>query len=202
MAEGYPDTAKVYATEKLGRLSIRDMLTYFEEHGVMRVSDLHIKVGTPPAYRIDGNLVKLKGITVTTDLAKQLIYPLLSDQNLQKLNSQYSVDCSYRLGKLQFRINVFKENDGICAAVRALSMDFPTTSGRTSSIASRASSSLPASPAPANPPPSHPSSTASAKNTPAESSPSKTLSSTSFNRNTPLSPSARLEETSNPLSTV
>jgi twitching motility protein PilT len=125
MAEGYPDTAKVYATEKLGRLSIRDMLTYFEEHGVMRVSDLHIKVGTPPAYRIDGNLVKLKGITVTTDLAKQLIYPLLSDQNLQKLNSQYSVDCSYRLGKLQFRINVFKENDGICAAVRALSMDIP-----------------------------------------------------------------------------
>ncbi|MHC4110020.1 MAG: type IV pilus twitching motility protein PilT [Planctomycetota bacterium] len=125
MAEGYPDTAKVYVTEKLGKLSIRDMLAYVEEHGVMRVSDLHIKVGTPPAYRIDGNLVKLKGITVTHEIAKQLIYPLLSDENLKKFNSQYSVDCSYRLGQLQFRINVFRENDGICAAIRALSMDIP-----------------------------------------------------------------------------
>ena len=108
MAEGYPDTAKVYVTEKLGKLSIRDMLAYVEEHGVMRVSDLHIKVGTPPAYRIDGNLVKLKGITVTHEIAKQLIYPLLSDENLKKFNNQYSVDCSYRLGQLQFRIYVFR----------------------------------------------------------------------------------------------
>jgi twitching motility protein PilT len=125
MAEGYPDTTKVYVTEKLGKLSIRDMLAYFEEHGVMRVSDLHIKVGTPPAYRIDGNLVKLKGITVTSEMAKQLIYPLLSDEKLSKFKGQYSVDCSYRLGQLQFRINVFRENDGICAAIRALSMDIP-----------------------------------------------------------------------------
>jgi len=125
MAERYPDTAKVYATEKLGKLSIRDMLAYVEEHGVMRVSDLHIKVGTSPAYRIDGNLVKLKGQTITHELAKQLIYPLLSDEKLRKFKSQYSVDCSYRLGQLQFRINVFRENDGICAAIRALSMDIP-----------------------------------------------------------------------------
>jgi twitching motility protein PilT len=101
------------------------MLAYFEEKGAMRVSDLHIKVGAPPAYRIDGSLVKLKGLTITQDIAKQLIYPLLSDENLGKLKSTYSVDCSYRLGSLQFRINVFKENDGICAAIRALSLDIP-----------------------------------------------------------------------------
>jgi len=125
MAEGYQVTAKVYSTENLGKLSILDMLNYFEEKGAMRVSDLHIKVGAPPAYRIDGNLVKLKGLTVTQETAKQLIYPLLSDENLQKFQSQYSVDCSYRFGSLQFRINVFKENDGICAAIRALSLDIP-----------------------------------------------------------------------------
>ncbi len=121
MAEGYQVTAKVYSTENLGKLSIQDMLAYFEEKGAMRVSDLHIKVGAPPAYRIDGDLVKLKGLTVTSQTAKQLIYPLLSDENLRKFQSQYSVDCSYRFGSLQFRINVFKENDGICAAIRALS---------------------------------------------------------------------------------
>jgi twitching motility protein PilT len=125
MTEGYKPTVKVYATENLGKLSILDMLAYFEERGAMRVSDLHIKVGAPPAYRIDGNLVRLKGLKVTTETAKQLIYPLLSDVNLAKFHERCSVDCSYRLGQLQFRINVFQENDGMCAAIRALSLEIP-----------------------------------------------------------------------------
>jgi twitching motility protein PilT len=101
------------------------MFAYFEERGAMRVSDLHIKVGVQPAYRIDGNLVKLKGLPVTEDAAKGLIYPLLSEDNLKKYQENHTVDCSYRLGSLQFRINVFKENDGLCAAIRALSLNIP-----------------------------------------------------------------------------
>ncbi len=125
MAQGYSDTAKVYSSENVGKLSINDMLAYFEEKGAMRVSDLHIKVGAPPTYRIDGDLVKLKGLTVTPEVAEQLIYPLLSEENLEKFHKLYSVDCSYKFGTLQFRINVFKENDGICAAIRALSLSIP-----------------------------------------------------------------------------
>jgi twitching motility protein PilT len=101
MDKAFPGTARVYPTEDSGELSILDMLAYFEEHGAMRVSDLHIKVGAPPAYRVDGQLVKLKGPSVTPETAKQLIYPLLSDENLQKFQSQFrsllghsSVDCS------------------------------------------------------------------------------------------------------------
>jgi twitching motility protein PilT len=125
MTEQYSLSAKVYQTSEMGQLSILDMLNYFHERGAMRVSDLHIKVGAPPAYRVDGNLVKLKGPNVTPDVAKQLIYPLASDKNLQKLQDQHSVDCSHRLGSLQFRINIFKENDGVAAAIRALSLDVP-----------------------------------------------------------------------------
>jgi len=125
MAEEYSVTAKIYPTAEHGKFSIMNMLEYFEKHGALRVSDLHIKVGTPPAYRIDGSLVKLKGPSVTADMAKQLIYPLMSDDNLKKLRIQRSVDCSYRLGNLQFRINVFMENDGLAGAIRALSMDIP-----------------------------------------------------------------------------
>lgn len=125
MAETYSETAKVYSTENLGQLSILDMLQYFEEHGAMRVSDLHLKVGAPPTYRIDGDLVKLKGSKVTPEVAKLLIYPLLSEDNRRKFQDQHSVDCSYRYKSLQFRINVFKENDGIAAAIRALSLDVP-----------------------------------------------------------------------------
>ncbi len=125
MAEEHSASAKVYPTQELGKLSILDMLNYFEKRGAMRVSDLHIKVDAPPAYRIDGDLVKLKGPTVTRQMAKQLLYPLLSNENLRKLRTQHSVDCSYRLGSLQFRINIFRENDGIAGAIRALSLDIP-----------------------------------------------------------------------------
>lgn len=125
MAEGMKFTEKIYQTENIGKLSIHDMLAYFEERGALRVSDLHLKVGVQPVYRIDGDLVKLKGLPLTDDVAKGLIYPLLSDENLKKYQRNYTVDCSYRLGSLQFRINVFKENDGISAAIRALSLMIP-----------------------------------------------------------------------------
>ena len=107
------------------KLSMTDMLAYFEKHGAMRVSDLHIKIGAQPAYRVDGDLVKLKGELITEDLAEKLIHPLIGEKNLETFRSQSSVDCSYRFGNLQFRINVFKENDGICAAIRALGLDIP-----------------------------------------------------------------------------
>jgi twitching motility protein PilT len=118
-------TKSVYQTEDMGQLSIKDMLSYFEEMGTMRVSDLHIKVGAPPTYRIDGDLQKLKGPPLTQEMTEELILPILSANSLDKLRELHSVDCSYRLTATHFRINVFKENDGICAAIRALSADIP-----------------------------------------------------------------------------
>ena len=125
MSEEFSINEKVYPTAEQGMISLQDMLDYFEKRGALRVSDLHLKVGAPPAYRIDGDLVKLKGPIVTADMAKKLIYPFLTKQNQQKLQTNFSVDCSYRMGKLQFRINIFQENDGLAAAIRALSLDIP-----------------------------------------------------------------------------
>jgi twitching motility protein PilT len=125
MSAEYPASAKVYTAADLGDFSILDLLAYFQEHGAMRVSDLHLKVGAPPTYRIDGNLVKLKGPAVTAEVAKRLIYPFVSEENARKLDVQHSIDCSYRLASLQFRINIFKDNDGLAAAIRALSLDIP-----------------------------------------------------------------------------
>ena len=125
MVQGYEPFVKAYSTENMGKLSILDMLNYFLEKGAMRVSDLHLKVGAPPTYRIDGDLVKLKGPHITHEIAKQLVYPLLTQENLERFLRNFNVDCSYRLGALQFRINVFLDNDGMCAAIRALSLNIP-----------------------------------------------------------------------------
>ena len=116
---------KVYPAGDGAFLSMTDMLAYFEKMGAMRVSDLHIKIGTQPAYRIDGELVRLKGGLVTQEIAEKLIYPLLGPKNVEFFKRDMAVDCSYKYGSLQFRINAFKENDGLAVAVRALGTDIP-----------------------------------------------------------------------------
>lgn len=125
MKKTYSVDERVFPAGEGTFLSINDMLAYFEKQGAMRVSDLHIKVGSQPAYRVDGDLVRLKGGMVTEQVAKALIYPLLGEQNIESLERRMAVDCSYRFGNLQFRINAFFENDGLCAAIRALGMNIP-----------------------------------------------------------------------------
>ncbi len=125
MAENYSISAKVYKNAEFGNWSMEDMLAYFKRHGVMRVSDLHIKVGVQPAYRFDGNLMKLRGETVTKEIAEKLIFPLLGEKHLAEFKANNNVDCSYQYEGLQFRINVFMDNDGPAAAIRALGSDVP-----------------------------------------------------------------------------
>jgi hypothetical protein len=76
MTEEYPTSEKVYPTENLGRLSIIDMLAYFEEKDAMRASDLHIKIGAPPTYRIDVYLVN-PATSKHTPMQKHLSNPAL-----------------------------------------------------------------------------------------------------------------------------
>ena len=70
---------KAYQLNDGTGLSMTDMLGYFHKHGVMRVSDLHVKIGVPPAYRIDGDLVYMHGPAVDDKTAKRLIFPLRKD---------------------------------------------------------------------------------------------------------------------------
>ena len=125
MSEKYPVRDKVYAVEDGSKLSIFDMLGHFQRRGVMRVSDLHIKIGTTPAYRVDGDLVRMKGAVVDAETAKKLIYPLLSEKQIAYFEANNNVDASYSAGQLQFRINVFTDNDGMAVAIRGLSNDVP-----------------------------------------------------------------------------
>ena len=74
-------SSKIYPNSDGRKLSMTDMLSYFEKHGVMRVSDLHIKSGAIPAYRIDGNLVKLNGSEMTYELDEGLIFPIIGEKS-------------------------------------------------------------------------------------------------------------------------
>jgi len=125
MAQEYSINTKVYRTTDSGDWGIEDMLSYFKKHGVMRVSDLHIKVGVQPTFRVDGDLMKLRGQIVTREIAQGLIFPLLDEKKLAEFKANNNVDSSYHYADLQFRINVFVDNDGPAAAIRALGSEVP-----------------------------------------------------------------------------
>ena len=102
------------------RLSMRDLLAYFIRRGSLRVSDLHLKVGAPPVYRVDGELVPLKSPPLDRPAAESLVASLLSDEQQREMNSRRAVDASVMDEAMQFRLNCFYDSDGPAAAIRAL----------------------------------------------------------------------------------
>ncbi len=115
----------VYAFSAERKLSMKDLLEYFVRHGSMRVSDLHLKVGCPPIYRVDGSLQRLKGAALDLPTITALVQSILGDENWQRLEEGRSVDGSYITETMQFRLNAFFDNDGLAVAIRALEDDPP-----------------------------------------------------------------------------
>jgi twitching motility protein PilT len=115
---------KVYAVGER-KLSMQDLLDYFAQQGKMRVSDLHLKVGVPPVYRVDGLLQKMKGPPLDEATAEALALSLLSDTEAEWLKRDHSVDGSVSSGDMQLRFNCFKDKEGVAVAVRALYADVP-----------------------------------------------------------------------------
>jgi twitching motility protein PilT len=111
---------KVYSVSKDRSVSMTDLLDYFHQVGRMRVSDLHIKAGVPPVYRIDGNLQKMKGPPLKPETVDALARSLLTETELARLHQNRSVDSSCFTARMQFRLNCFYDNDGLAIAIRAL----------------------------------------------------------------------------------
>jgi twitching motility protein PilT len=116
---------KVYAATPERKLSLKDLLDYFSKHGSLRVSDLHLKAGCPPVYRVDGALQKMKAPPLDAGTMEGLARSILSDEEWQTLQSKSSVDSSYITDTMQFRLNCFCDNDGLSLAIRALESDAP-----------------------------------------------------------------------------
>ncbi|MFP4353716.1 MAG: type IV pilus twitching motility protein PilT [Phycisphaerae bacterium] len=115
----------LYQADENRMLSVGDLLGYFTTQGTMRVSDLHLKVGCPPIYRLDGKLQKIKGRPLSAETIEKMVSVLLAEGELERLAEGGAVDSSCFTDQLQFRLNIFHENDGLSAAIRALESSPP-----------------------------------------------------------------------------
>ena len=124
-ADTNPFDRKIYAARGGQNLSLTDLLDYFVKAGSMRVSDLHMKVGCPPVYRVDGALQRMKGPPLDEETVTHVASCLLSDLERKALAETGAVDSSLLTDTMQFRLNCFRDSDGTAVAIRALNPTIP-----------------------------------------------------------------------------
>ena len=125
---------KVYKAQG-GDFSIIDLLRSFadpelEIDGISRISDLHLKVGEPVRYRYDGDLETIEGgEPLTEETMRELIFPLITQSQRQSLidNPQLDIDSGYSWDekKINFRLNIFRDRDGMACVMRMLPKHIP-----------------------------------------------------------------------------
>lgn len=93
----------------------------------MRASDIHLKVGNPPIYRIDGDLVRLKEEVLTEDFMQELMKEIASDQDIAKFGKVMELDNSYMLESVaRFRVNVCRDDGDTRIVLRLIPLKILT----------------------------------------------------------------------------
>ena len=87
-------------------------------------SDLHVRVGVPPAMRLHGILQKVDGPALTNETAEELMRSITSDDSIQEVREKGGADFAFAFGELaRFRVSVFKEKGRFAMVLRQI----PTT---------------------------------------------------------------------------
>jgi twitching motility protein PilT len=108
--------------------SIKDLLQIM---ATRNASDLHLKVGSPPGFRVNGELEPEEGAAaLSKEEVRSFIEELVTDDQRKTYDSDYELDFSVGIpGVARFRVNIFHQR-GTCAAVmRKIPVDVPPLDG-------------------------------------------------------------------------
>ncbi len=90
-------------------------------------SDLHLCSGLPPIVRIDGELKQTPYEEVDPSVVQRMIYDILTDEQIQRFETELELDCSYSLRNVaRFRMNVFRDRGTVATAMRLIPRKIPT----------------------------------------------------------------------------
>ncbi len=118
-------------------LSFSQMLNYFidpayKRGNLSRISDMHVKIGRPVSFRIDDDLTPMPGaVAVTDEVIRYMLGILLSEKHLAVALSEdeaQDVDTAFEWEeqKVNFRLNIFRDRDGLAFVMRVLASDIPS----------------------------------------------------------------------------
>ncbi len=103
---------------------LNDLLTLMIEKGA---TDLHMKIGKPPIFRVKGNIVTLQGPPISTDDMTRFSCSLMDTEQTQRFEKRRWLDLSYSIrGLSRFRVNVFHQRGTVAMAIRAIPFKVPS----------------------------------------------------------------------------
>jgi twitching motility protein PilT len=93
-----------------------------------RASDIHIKPGLPPIYRIDGALRPLpKADRMDAETVRNMALSIMSEQRRQQFEKQPELDMAYGVAGLgRFRVNIFSQRGSMSMVFRVIPFGVPT----------------------------------------------------------------------------
>lgn len=98
------------------------------EFGISRnASDLHITVGIPPIFRVNGYLEKYGNKPLKPEDTMKLLKSVLSEKDIKILNKKGEIDLSFSSpGIGRFRVNAYKQRGSYGMALRIIPLRIPT----------------------------------------------------------------------------
>ncbi len=92
-------------------------------------SDLHVKAGSPPMVRIDGELQPLEGVeALTSEMTEAALDPILTDARAKsEFDEVGEADFSHAIrGLSRFRVNAFRQRGSVSIVCRAIPFQVKT----------------------------------------------------------------------------
>ena len=106
--------------------SIDELLRLAVEQGA---SDIHIVVGAPPKFRINGELMPVRQYSVlTADINRKILSPIIMDDEISdQFDKDGDLDFAYQIkGVARFRVNLYKQRGTWAGVFRMLSNHVPS----------------------------------------------------------------------------
>jgi twitching motility protein PilT len=88
-----------------------------------QASDLHLRSGERPLYRIDGDIVPETDLEpLSSAFLERMLTAIMPERNRREFEEQNDTDLAYELpGVARFRVNVFRDRYGVGSVIRAVS---------------------------------------------------------------------------------
>src|SRR5213080_366889 len=85
-------------------------------------SDIHLKAGLPPMFRVDGSLVPLKDARrLPPEEISRMAFGIMNDYQKEKFKAQNELDLAYGVPGLgRFRVNAFQQRGTIGVVLRVI----------------------------------------------------------------------------------
>lgn len=91
-----------------------------------KASDIHLVVGEPPVYRIDGKLARVKGKPFTKKDVEGMIAEMLSTKQTAVFQQTHELDFAFEQNTHRFRMNLHVERGNPALSGRVIRTQLPT----------------------------------------------------------------------------